>query len=305
MTREQLTEIAKQMRAQDRAAFGYKDRPFRGEELLIPGRNGDVRVILYRPFEGEGPFPVIVLVHGGGFMFGDQNMAVIQPVIAEGTARGYAVASVDYRKSGEAVFPGALADVKAAVRFLKANAADYGIDPEKMVIWGESAGAYLSLMTALTPHVEALNGDMTENLTESSAVPVLVDFYGPVEFYVMDQEAAQLGMDVSFGAEDSFESKFLGQALTQDREKTYTTYWETYKDQLPADFMLKAWVQVGDADARVPYTQSESFAARLGETIGQEHVEFSVISGADHEDDLFYTAENLEKVFAFIETALS
>lgn len=254
--------------------------------------------------EGEGPFPVIVLVHGGGFMFGDQNMAVIQPVIAEGIAQGYAVASVDYRKSGEAVFPGALSDVKAAVRFLKANAEEYGIDPEKMILWGESAGAYLSLMTALTPDVAELNGDMTENLTESSAVPVLVDLYGPVEFYVMDDEASALGMDVSFGAEDSFESKFLGQALTKDQEKTYTTYWETYKNQLPADFQLKAWIQVGDADARVPYTQSETFASRLGETIGEENVEFSILSGADHEDDQFYTAENLQKIFAFLEEAL-
>lgn len=255
--------------------------------------------------EGEGPFPVIVLIHGGGFMFGDQNMAVIQPVISEGVARGYAVASVDYRKSGEAVFPGALSDVKAAVRFLKANATEYGIDPEKMVIWGESAGAYLSLMTALTPDVAELNGDMTDNLTESSAVPVLVDFYGPVEFWAMDEEAAQLGMSVSFGSEDSFESKFLGQALTQDKEKTYTTWWETYRDQLSADFELKAWIQVGDSDARVPYTQSENFASGLAETIGEDNVEFSIIPGADHEDDLFYTAENLEKVFAFIANALA
>ena len=173
------------------------------------------------------------------------------------------------------------------------------------MIWGESAGAYLSLMTALTPEVETLNGDMTDNLTESSAVPVLVDFYGPVEFFTMDDEAASLGMDVSFGEADSFESKFLGQALTQDKEKTYTTWWETYKDQLPADFNLKAWIQVGDADARVPYTQSETFASRLAETIGQENVEFSIISGADHEDDLFYTTQNLDGVFAFIENALS
>ena len=254
--------------------------------------------------EGDGPFPVIVLVHGGGFMFGDQNMAVIRPVIEEGTARGYAVASVDYRKSGETVFPGALADVKAAVRFLKANAAEYSLDTEKMAIWGESAGAYLALMTALTPDVAELNGDMTDNMDERSDVPVLVDFYGPVEFYAMDDEGAALNMSVSFGDEGSFESKFLGQAISLDKEKTYSTYWETYKDQLSEDFRLKAWVQAGDADARVPYTQSENFAARIGDTIGGENVEFSLISGADHEDDLFYTEENLEKVFAFIAEAL-
>ncbi|MDE6202371.1 MAG: alpha/beta hydrolase, partial [Lachnospiraceae bacterium] len=137
---------------------------------------------IYKP-EGEGPFPVIVLVHGGGFLFGDQRMELILPVIETGVERGYAVVSVDYRKSAEAVFPAALADVKAAVRFVRANAETYGFDPEHIAVWGESAGAYLSLMTALTPEVEELNGDVAENTDYSSSVAALVDFYGPVEFY--------------------------------------------------------------------------------------------------------------------------
>ena len=252
--------------------------------------------------EGEGPFPVIVLVHGGGFMFGDQQMPIIQPIIDAAAAKGYAVASVDYRKSSEAIFPAALSDVKAAVRFLRANAAEYGIDPEQVVLWGESAGAYLSLMTALTPEVAELEGDMTENLDQSSAVTALVDFYGPVEFYTMDEEMGNA--EPSFATDASFESQFLGQNLGTDRDKTYTTYWETYKDQLPAGFTLKAWVQVGDSDARVPCTQSEHFAERLGAVIGTENVTFSFIPGADHEDDLFYTQENLDAVFAFLDEAL-
>ncbi|MCC8129636.1 MAG: alpha/beta hydrolase [Clostridiales bacterium] len=114
--------------------------------------NSEAQVMdIYLPENATGSDPVIVVVHGGGFKFGDQTMDIIQPVIEAGVANGYVVASVDYRKSGEATFPGALADVKAAVRYLRANAETYGIDPEQIVIWGESAGAYLSLMTALTP----------------------------------------------------------------------------------------------------------------------------------------------------------
>lgn len=251
---------------------------------------------------GEGPFPVIVLLHGGGFLFGDQRMPIIQPVIDAAVAKGYAVASVDYRKSSEAIFPAALSDVKAAMRFLRKNAGEYGIDPEQVVLWGESAGAYLALMTALTPEVAELNGDMTENLEQSSAVTALVDFYGPVEFFTMDEEMGNT--EPSFATDASFESQFLGQNLGADRDKTYTTYWETYKDQLPAGFTLKAWVQVGDSDARVPCTQSEHFAERLGAVIGPENVAFSFIPGADHEDDLFYTQENLDAVFAFLDEAL-
>lgn len=98
---------------------------------------------IYVP-DGEGPFPVIILVHGGGFLFGDSGMPVIQPVIEAAKQRGYALASVDYRKSSEAVFPAALADVKAAVRFVRTAAGRYGFDAERVVLWGESAGAYLA-----------------------------------------------------------------------------------------------------------------------------------------------------------------
>lgn len=255
---------------------------------------------IYLP-EGDGVHPVILVVHGGGFMFGDQRMDIIRPVIEKGVENGYAVVSVDYRKSAEAAFPAALADVKAAVRFVRANGEEYGFDTDNITIWGESAGAYLSLMTALTPEVEELNGDVEENLEQSSAVKALVDFYGPVEFYTMDEEYAALGTeDTTYSEESSFESQFLGQALGADQETTYQTYWETYKESLPKDFTLKAWIQVGDADASVPYTQSENFAERLGQVLGTENVKFGVIEGAGHEDAAFYTEENLAAIFAFL-----
>ncbi|MGM9660372.1 MAG: alpha/beta fold hydrolase [Faecousia sp.] len=238
--------------------------------------------------------PVIVLVHGGGFMFGDQGMTIIQPVIQKALENGYAVVSVDYRKASEAVFPAALADVKAAVRFVKANAGEYGFDPEHVAVWGESAGAYLSLMTALTPDIPALNGDVEENAEIRSDVTALVSFYAPVEFYTLYEEAGKPD-----SAASSFESKFLGQDILADKEATYATYWETYADQIPTD--LRAWIQAGDADARVPCTQSANFAQRLVGYLGEDHVEHSLIPGADHEDDLFYTDENLDAVFAWLD----
>lgn len=238
--------------------------------------------------------PVIVLVHGGGFMFGDQGMSIIQPVIAKALEKGYAVVSVDYRKATEAVFPAALADVKAAVRFVKAHAMYYGWNPEKITVWGESAGAYLSLMTALTPDVPELNGDVTDCIDIPNDVQALVSFYAPVEFYTLYEEAGK--PDSTAG---SFESKFLGQDILADRETTYKTYWETYADEIPTG--IQAWIQAGDADARVPCTQSVHFAERLTRYIGEENVEHSLIPGADHEDALFYTDENLDAVFAWLD----
>ena len=251
---------------------------------------------IYVPENAEN-CPVIVLVHGGGFMFGDQGMDVILPVIEKALEKGYAVVSVDYRKSSEAVFPAAVADVKAAVRFVKAHAMDYGWNPGKIVVWGESAGAYLSLMTALTPNVADLNGDVTDFDKIPSDVAALVSFYAPVEFYTLYTEAGKPD-----SAANSFESKFLGQDIMADQEKTYTTYWETYKNQIPAN--LKAWIQAGDADARVPHTQSVNFAARLANYIPAENIQHSIIAGADHEDDLFYTDENLNAVFAWLDSFL-
>ncbi len=245
---------------------------------------------VYLP-DGVENAPVIILVHGGGFLFGDPTMELIQPVIEAAVERGYAVFSVDYRKSSEAVFPAALADVKAAVRYVKHHAEEYGVDAEHISVWGESAGAYLSLMTALTPDVQELNGDVTTAEEESSKVTALVSFYAPVEFYTMYQDEEE--------AAESFESKFLGQSILEDETVTDTTYWETYAEQLPED--LAVWIQVGDSDSRVPCTQSENFAERLAEYLDEEQIVFQEMEGADHEDPLFYTEENLSAVLDWLD----
>lgn len=259
---------------------------------------------IYKAENATGKDPVIVVVHGGGFKFGDQSMPIIQPIIEAGTANGYVVASVDYRKSGEAAFPAAVGDVKAAVRYLKAHAEEYGIDPEKIVVWGESAGAYLAAMTATTPNVDSLNADVSDNLEQDSTVAALVDFYGPIEFATMDEEFTALGNTASANhTKGSFESDFVGvDDLSANPDKTAATWWGTYKDQMPTD--LYAWIQAGTADTNVPYTQSEHFTEALSEVIGNDHVQYSVLEGAAHEDDRFYTEENLNDVFAFLTDAL-
>ena len=240
--------------------------------------------------------PVIILVHGGGFAFGTQNDKLIQPVIRKALTNSYAVFSVDYRKSSEAVFPGALADVKACVRWVKANAEKYGINPDNITIWGESAGAYLSVMTKLTPDAEALNGDVNDNADYSSSVNNLVSFYAPVEFYTMDNEFNALNLPdcANHNKADSFESKYLGQALNEDKAATYKTYWGSYTSGETVGG--KIWIQAGTNDRNVPYTQSVNLAERLN----GESLRYSLIDGAGHMDAAFYTDENLDAVFAFL-----
>ena len=266
--------------------------------------NSDAQVLdIYLP-EAEGVYPVIVVCHGGGFKFGDQGMSIIKPIFSAATQRGYAVVSVDYRKSGEAPFPAALADTKAAVRWVRENADALGFDAENIAIWGESAGANLALMTALTPGVAELNADVDEYAAQSSAVKVLVSFYAPVDFWELDADAVDCGMEPSFGKAGSFESDYVGQAVGEDESFTRKTWWGSYTDALPADFTLNAWIQVGDADHRVPYLQSVHFAEELAPVIGEENISFGIIEGADHEDSAFYTEENLSAVFDFLDGIL-
>lgn len=251
--------------------------------------------------EGDGPFPLVILVHGGGFKFGDKQMDIVKKMFAL-TSAGYAVATVNYRLSGEAVFPAAVADVKAAVRFLRANAEKYRLDAERFGIWGESAGAYLAAMTAVTDDA-AFTGDVTDNAGTSSSVKVLIDFYGPISFYLMDEDAASLGQSSETGSESSFESAFIGKAIDTltDEEKAEIDPIAYLSSERP----LAVWIQAGDADTSVPYLQSKRFAEACQAAYGEDAVYYELLPGAGHMDDAFYTEENLAALIAFLDAHLS
>lgn len=272
-------------------------------ETLRYANNSDSQVMdFYRP-DAAGKVPVIVLVHGGAFLFGDQKMNLIRPIIDISLANGFAVASVDYRKTKEAVFPASLADIKASVRYLKSHADELEIYPEKITVWGESAGGYLSLMTALTPAVDTLNGDIKDNHSYDSCVSALVVFYPPVEFYTMRDEYRSWG-DTEHG-DGKFESMYLGiKNIYTDEASCRKTHWLSYIGSLPEDFKLDAWIQVGDEnDIMVPYKQAENFANRLASLQGV-NVHYEQIPGGHHEDPAFYTEENLNTVLSWLKSAL-
>ena len=90
---------------------------------------------IYLPNEGKGPFPIIIAFHGGGFYEGNKSGQYTAPML-KGLNHGYAVITVDYRLSDEAKFPAAINDAKAAIRFIKVNAAQYNLNPNKIALWG-------------------------------------------------------------------------------------------------------------------------------------------------------------------------
>jgi len=145
---------------------------------LVYGTGGgrDLRLDLYLPEEAPRPMPLIVWVHGGGWRGGSKG----RTRAAGMTARGYAVASVEYRLSGEAVFPAQIHDVKAAVRWLRANAEEYGLDPRKFGAWGSSAGGHLVALLGTSGGVGALEGE-GGSADRSSRVQAVCDFFGPAD----------------------------------------------------------------------------------------------------------------------------
>ena len=124
------------------------------------------------------PVPLVLWVHGGAWRAGSKNTTYAPETLGA----NYAVASVDYRLSDVALFPAQIHDVKAAVRFLRANAERYGIDPNRFGTWGSSAGGHLVALLGTTCGNTDLEGTVGNHLDVSSCVQAVCDFYGPTDF---------------------------------------------------------------------------------------------------------------------------
>ncbi len=172
---------------------------------------------IYWPEEGKGPFPVILSIHGGAFMGGDKGDIQLRPMLTA-LSHGYAVVSMNYRLSWEAVFPALVHDVKAAIRWIKANAEVYRFRSEKIACWGGSAGGYLALMAGLTAGVSRLEDLTLGNPEQSCHVQAVVDWFGPTDFLKMDEQLSESGMAPSLDnrhcGPNSPESLLLGKTIT-------------------------------------------------------------------------------------------
>jgi len=141
--------------------------------------NQHLQVNLARPKSGDGPFPAIICIHGGGFRAGHRdgyNNLCLR--LAE---RGYVAITVSYRLAPKYQFPAAVHDVKAAVRWLRANAGKYKIDPQRIGVTGGSAGGHLAQFLGVTAGIRQFEGD-GGNPDQSSAVACVVNVYGPSDF---------------------------------------------------------------------------------------------------------------------------
>jgi acetyl esterase/lipase len=265
---------------------------------LSPAQKLDI----YLP-EGSGPFPVIVSIHGGAFMSGDKADVQVVPML-EGVKRGYAVVSINYRMSGEAKFPALVHDMKAAIRWIRANAAQWGFDAQRIAAWGGSAGGYLAAMAGVSMGVAELEDLSLGNAEQNSRVQAVVDWFGPTDFLKMDEELAEYGFppspEMAHDGEHSPESLLMGAKITEIPERVKAANPESYIRPGVPPFLI----QHGTMDDTVPCLQSVYLADKLDAVLGAEKVTLELLESARHGDPRFGSPENLEKVFAFLDRQL-
>lgn len=166
-------------------------------DLVYAVSGGRPRLLdLYLPSGAERPLPLIVWLHAGGWRSGSRTHA---PDLSRHFAmHGFAMASVDYRLSGEATFPAPLRDVKAAIRWLRTNGGGYGIDGGRIGLWGASAGGHLATLAALTPHDEFGPADDGASVQRDvpTDVQAVVTAYAPIDFLSMDAQRDEARIEV-------------------------------------------------------------------------------------------------------------
>lgn len=263
------------------AAFAQLPRPDRGGPPLPPGVKvlRDVEYVpgggraqsldLYLPEKADVARPLIVWIHGGGWRGGTKDRT---PAVRLMDA-GFAVASVEYRLSGVAKFPAQIEDCKAAIRFLRAKASEYGFDGTRIGVWGSSAGGHLVAMLGTAGDVKEF--DKGEHLNVSSRVQAVCDFFGPADLLTMGAQSPP-NSRMNHDAPDSPESLLIGGAVQENKDKARAASPITYVTKDDAPFLIVH----GSADPLVPAAQSEQLHSAL-QKAGVEST-LRVIEGGGH-----------------------
>jgi acetyl esterase/lipase len=195
--------------------------------------------IYFPPSLNEAPWPVTMYVHGGGWSSGDKTQGAGKSEIPALQSAGFLVVSVNYRLAPEYVFPAMIEDVKCAVRYLRAHASEYNLDPNRIGVWGGSAGGHLVALLGTSD--ESAGFDVGEYLDQSSRVQAVVDMFGPTDLTVQ------------------FEGGYEGASRVFDGFDAALASPVTYASSDDPPFLMLH----GDTDKLVPIEQSQILLAAL------------------------------------------
>lgn len=253
---------------------------------------------IYLPDEGDGPFPLLVNIHGGAFELGDKREEHMDTYL-KALAKGYAVASLEYRFSFEAKFPAAPCDCREAIRYIKSHAEGYCVDVNRIAVIGGSAGGNLATMVGMNVPNGAFPGE--ENRNDFSCEPtvhVVINQFGPVKFETMQVQAKANGISKVFpDMEMAPETRYLGiSPMKAPKELLDASYPATYASERMASML----VQHGTMDRLVPCEQSEELVKDIQSAGFGHKVAYIPLEGADHDDKRFFADDNMNIVFDFI-----
>lgn len=246
-----------------------------------------LKLDLYLPEASSAP--LLVWIHGGGWHAGSKDNCPVNWL----TEHGIAVASISYRLTDKATFPAQIHDCKAAVRWLRAHADEYGYSTKKIAVGGSSAGGHLAALMGTSGDVEALEGTVGGNVDQSSRVDCVVDFYGATDFILRSKTQPHRA-----NKPGSVVYKLLGGGADQktDLARQASAAFHVTEDDPP--FL----VIHGDKDNTVLLDQSERI-----QSVYQEAglpLELIVIEGGKHGGPEFYAGERRKKVVAFLDKHL-
>jgi acetyl esterase/lipase len=211
----------------------------------LPDGHERHKLDVYVPKNAKGQLSLVVWVHGGGWSMGSKN----NPPALFLLRHGYVVASINYRLSQHAPFPAQIEDCKAALRWLRAHADRYHIDPKHVGVWGASAGGHIVALWGTTNGKKEFEGK-EGHLDQSSSVQAVVDYFGPTD--LLDLGKPSLDRNPML-------SKLLGGPVEKIKDKAVLASPLTHVSKDCPPFLIVH----GDKDAAVPYRQSEDLAAAL------------------------------------------
>lgn len=274
------------------AKTDYINRKF----LDIQYAEGDERrqLDLYLPNEGEGPYPVVIDIFGGGWFFGNKSSYKLEPALKL-IGKGFAVVSINYSLSYQQEFPVQIDEIKAAIRYIKANAANYNLDPSRVALMGESAGAHYAALCALSSSCNMLEDkESWGNAHVTSEVQAVIAVYCPTRLDILKEELDVLGLEPTYkevGEADSMEGMLFGRKKPSEVPILVNLADpHTYVNKNCPPFLFLH----GDRDQCIPILQSMTLAASIKQAAGPGRAEYHIIKGARHNLADFETEEIYE-----------
>jgi len=260
----------------------------RYEDVAYGGDSSRNTLDVYLSETTSGPQPLVILVHGGGFRAGDKARP---DHLNEFLEAGFAVAAINYRLSGEAKWPAQLTDVTRAVRFLHDNATEFGIDPDRMAIFGQSAGGHLTATSTF---------DLTAR--GANIIRAAVVWFGPVDFITMDEDmvASEFGSSDTDGP-GSPESGLIGAPVGENPELARAASPLTFLEALPDNARLPPiLIMHGAKDPLIAARQSERLHDAIATHPSNGGIRLEILAEGTHGGGEFNEPATIQTVIAFL-----